>query len=399
MVNHLIAWSLDNRFVVMLLAVVLLGVGFLAAASLPLDAVPDLTNVQVQVLTTSPALGPVEVEQFITFPVENAMSGLPRVEEIRSISRYGLSAVTVAFEEGTDIYWARNLANERLQMARESIPPGMGDPQLWPIATGMSEIYQFEVRAKPGFEYSLMDLRTILDWQIAYQLRSVPGVIEVNTFGGELKTYEVQLDPDKLLNFGISLGQVFAALEENNGNAGGGAIRRGAEQRLIRAEGLIGSLDDIRNIVLIEALTLDFAAGLSVLTGETGAGKSLLLDALDALLGGAQGGQAARLLRRGSDRGRIEAGFSLSPPVRAWLTWQVTPGTFGSAKASTQTRWLAPSSFQAVVTQPTVSASAGPAVLRASASVASTAAWRAGAGTGRTAAGVFVQWRDFMPRS
>jgi cobalt-zinc-cadmium resistance protein CzcA len=250
MVNHLIAWSLDNRFVVMLLAVVLLGVGFLAAASLPLDAVPDLTNVQVQVLTTSPSLGPVEVEQFITFPVENAMSGLPKVAEIRSISRYGLSAVTVAFEEGTDIYWARNLANERLQMARENIPPGMGDPALGPIATGMSEIYQFEVRAKPGFDYSLMDLRTILDWQIAYQLRSVPGVIEVNTFGGELKTYEVQLDPDKLLNFGISLGQVFTALEENNGNAGGGAIRRGSEQRLIRAEGLVGSLDDIRNIVL-----------------------------------------------------------------------------------------------------------------------------------------------------
>jgi cobalt-zinc-cadmium resistance protein CzcA len=250
MVNHLISWSLDNRFVVMLLAVVLLGMGFLAAASLPLDAVPDLTNVQVQVLTTAPALGPVEVEQFITFPVENAMSGLPRVAEIRSISRYGLSAVTVAFEEGTDIYWARNLANERLQLARESIPPGMGDPVLGPIATGMSEIYQFEVRAKPGFDYSLMDLRTILDWQIAYQLRSVPGVIEVNTFGGELKTYEVQLDPDKLLNYGVSLGQVFAALEENNGNSGGGAIRRGAEQRLIRAEGLVGSLEDIRNIVL-----------------------------------------------------------------------------------------------------------------------------------------------------
>ena len=250
MVNPLIAWSLDNRFVVMLLAAVLLGLGFLAASTLPLDAVPDLTNVQVQVLTTSPALGPVEVEQFITFPVENAMSGLPRVAEIRSSSRYGLSAVTVAFEDGTDIYWARGLVNERLQQARESIPPGMGDPQLGPIATGMSEIYQFEVRAKPGFDYSLMDLRTILDWQIAYRLRSVPGVIEVNTFGGELKTYEVQLDPDKLLNFRISLGQVFAALEQNNGNSGGGAIRRGAEQRLIRAEGLVGSLDDIRNIVL-----------------------------------------------------------------------------------------------------------------------------------------------------
>ena len=250
MVSAIIAWSLDNRFVVMLLAIVLLGVGCLAASSLPLDAVPDLTNVQVQVLTTSPALAPVEVEQFITFPVENAMSGLPAVEEIRSISRFGLSAVTVAFQEGTDVYWARNLVNERLQMARENIPPGMGDPQMGPIATGMSEIYQFEVRARPGHDYDLMDLRTILDWQIAFQLRSVPGVIEVNTFGGELKTYEIQIDPDKLLNYGISLSRVFAALEENNGNAGGGAIMHGAEQRLIRGEGLVGSLDDIRTIVL-----------------------------------------------------------------------------------------------------------------------------------------------------
>ena len=250
MVSKIIDWSLDNPFVVMLLAVVLLGVGAMSMASLPLDAVPDLTNTQVQVLTISPSLGPVEVEQFITFPVENAMSGLPKVDEIRSISRYGLSAVTVAFEDGTDIYWARNIVNERLQQARESIPAGMGDPQMGPIATGMSEIYQFEVRAEPGHDYSLMDLRTILDWQIAYQLRSVPGVIEVNTFGGELKTYEVQVDPNRLLNYGISLSQVFAALEENNGNAGGGAIRHGAEQRLIRAEGLIGSLDDVGNIVL-----------------------------------------------------------------------------------------------------------------------------------------------------
>jgi cobalt-zinc-cadmium resistance protein CzcA len=250
MVSGIIAWSLDNRFVVMLVALVVMGMGFVAVSDLPLDAVPDLTNVQVQVLTISPALGPVEVEQFITFPVENAMSGLPAVDEIRSISRFGLSAVTVAFQDGTDIYWARNLVNERLQQARESIPPGMGDPQMGPIATGMSEIYQFEVRAKPGYDHSLMDLRSILDWQIAFQLRSVPGVIEVNTFGGELKTYEIQVDPDKLLNYGISLSRLFTALEENNGNAGGGSIRHGAEQRLIRGEGLVGSLDDIRTIVL-----------------------------------------------------------------------------------------------------------------------------------------------------
>ena len=250
MVNHVIEWSLENRFIVILLSIVLLGMGIVSLPSLPLDAVPDLTNTQVQVLTTAPALGPVEVEQFITFPVENAMSGLPRVSEIRSISRFGLSAVTVAFEDGTDIYWARNLVNERLQMARENIPAGMGDPQMGPIATGMSEIYQFEVRAKPGFTFSQMDLRTILDWQIAFQLRSVPGVIEVNTFGGQLKTYEVQVNPDKLLNYSISLSQVFRALEENNANAGGGYIAHGAELRLIRGEGLVSSLEDIRHIVL-----------------------------------------------------------------------------------------------------------------------------------------------------
>ncbi len=250
MVNHIIEWSLNNRFIVLLLAVVILGAGVFAAATIPLDAVPDLTNVQVQILTNAPALGPVEVEQFITFPVENAMSGVPDVEEIRSISRFGLSAVTVAFKDGTDIYWARNLINERLLQAREAIPPGMGTPELGPIATGMSEIYQFEVRAEPGSDYPLKELRTILDWQIAFQLRGVPGVIEVNTFGGELKTYEVQVDPAELQNYDISLSDVFRALQENNGNAGGGYITHGAEQRLIRGEGLVGSLQDLETIVL-----------------------------------------------------------------------------------------------------------------------------------------------------
>lgn len=250
MINNLIDWSLNNRFIVMLMAIVVMGMGIISATTIPLDAVPDLTNVQVQVLTNSPALGPVEVEQFITFPVENAMSGVPKVSEIRSISRFGLSAVTVAFEEGTDIYWARNLVSERLLKAKENIPPGMGTPELGPIATGMSEIFQFEVRGETGSGHSLSDLRTILDWQIAFQLRSVPGVIEVNTFGGELKTYEVQVDPAKLQNYGIALDQVFQSLQENNGNSGGGYIIHGSEQRLIRAEGLVGSLEDIGNIVL-----------------------------------------------------------------------------------------------------------------------------------------------------
>lgn len=250
MVNHIIEWALNNRFIVMLLAVVILGLGAFTATTIPLDAVPDLTNVQVQILTNAPALGPIEVEQFITFPVENAMSGVPAVDEIRSISRFGLSAVTVSFHDGTDIYWARNIVSQRLLRAKEEIPMGMGTPELGPIATGMSEIYQFEVRAEPGSSHTLKDLRTILDWQIAFQLRSVPGVIEVNTFGGELKTYEVQLDPVKLQNYNLSLNDVFLALQENNGNAGGGYIVHGAEQRLIRGEGLISTLSDVSSIIL-----------------------------------------------------------------------------------------------------------------------------------------------------
>ena len=250
MVNRLIDISLDNRFVVLLLVLLLVALGIGSMLTLPVDAVPDLTNVQVQVLTTSPSLGPVEMEQFVTFPIETSMSGIPRVREIRSVTRFGLSNVTVVFEEGTDIYWARQQVNERLAQAREEIPPGLGSPVIGPIATGMGEIYQFELRARPGYRYSLQQLRTILDWQVAFQLRSVPGVIEVNTFGGELKTYEVQVDPNALLNYRISLNRLFEALEKNNANAGGGYIVRHEEQQLIRGEGLIESLDDIADIVL-----------------------------------------------------------------------------------------------------------------------------------------------------
>jgi heavy metal efflux system protein len=249
--GRIIDLSLDNKFLVLLLALLLLGGGVWSMAHLPIDAVPDVTNVQVQVMTTAPALGPVEMEQLITFPVETAMSGLPHIEEIRSVSQFGLSVVTVVFEEGTDIYWARQNVQERLLIAREKIPPGMGTPAMGPISTGLGEIYQFEVRARPGHQHSLMELRETLDWIIAYQLRSVPGVIEINTSGGEVKTYEVQVDANKLLDYKIPLARVFEALRQNNSNEGGGyLILHGQEQRIVRGEGLIGSLDDIRSIVL-----------------------------------------------------------------------------------------------------------------------------------------------------
>lgn len=246
-----IDFALNNRFLVILGALLLAAGGLFAVTRLPVDAVPDVTNVQVQVMTTAPALGPLEIEQAVTVPVESAMSGLPRVEEIRSVSQFGLSVVTVVFEEGTDIYWARQLVGERLTAARESIPAGVPSPKLGPLATGLGEIYQFEVRSKPGHKHTLMELREVLEWQIAYQLRSVPGVIEVNTNGGELRAYEVRVDPRLLHDFKVPMRRVFEALQENNANEGGGyLILHSNEQRIVRGEGLVGSKADAERIVL-----------------------------------------------------------------------------------------------------------------------------------------------------
>jgi len=245
--GRIINLSLRWRLLVIVGACLILLIGMTALKNLPIDAVPDVTNVQVQILTNSPGLGPVEVEKFITFPVEIAMSGIPKVEEIRSVSKFGLSAVTVVFEDNTDIYWARQLILERLQTAREEIPEGLGDPEMGPISSGLGEIYQFEVR---GEGYSLMELRAILDWDVAFRLKSVPGVVEVNTFGGELKTYEVQVDPKKLISYGVSLSHVFEAIEKNNANAGGSYIEKNQEQYLIRGEGLVETLEDIGNIII-----------------------------------------------------------------------------------------------------------------------------------------------------
>ncbi len=247
MLNRIFEFSLRNRFLILVFAGLIVGVGIYSLWRLPIDAVPDVTPNQVQILTNAPGLGPVEVEQFITFPVETAMSGLPGITLIRSVSRFGLSAVTVYFDEGMDIYFCRRLVMERLPAAREAIPAGLGTPEMGPISTGLGEIYQFEVKGKG---YSLMELRSILEWDIAFKLKSVPGVVEVNTYGGELKTYEVQLDSSKLVAYNLPLGQVFEALEQNNANAGGAYIEHAQEQYLIRGEGLVRSLRDIENIVV-----------------------------------------------------------------------------------------------------------------------------------------------------
>ena len=245
--HSIVSFALANRFLVLILTLLVVGVGGWAMGVLPVDAVPDITPNQVLILTSAEGLGPVEVEQFITFPVETAMSGLPGIAEIRSVSRFGLSAVTVFFEEGMDLYFCRQLVMERLPQARELIPEGFGQPEMGPISTGLGEIYQFEVR---GEGYSLMELRSILEWDIAFQLRSVPGVVEVNSYGGELKTYELQLDADRLVGFNIPLARVFEAVEENNANSGGGYIEHNQEQYIVRGEGLVTTLEDMGNIVI-----------------------------------------------------------------------------------------------------------------------------------------------------
>ena len=239
--------------------VVLIGVlGAQSALRLPIDAVPDITNVQVQVLTKVPALGPVDIERTVTFPIESSMSGMPGVTEIRSVSRFGLSAVTIVFEEDTDLLRARQLVSERLTQARERLPPGV-TPDLGPMSTGLGEILQFEVRAEsmcapdePDTDacYTPMELRVVLDWFIAYEIRGVPGVVEVNSFGGELKTYEVEVLPDRLRALDVSLSELFVALERNNATAGGGYLVRAGEQLLVRGEGRIQGLEEIGDVLI-----------------------------------------------------------------------------------------------------------------------------------------------------
>jgi cobalt-zinc-cadmium resistance protein CzcA len=247
MLAHLIEASLKNRMLVLTLVVIVGALGVYSALALPIDAVPDLTNAQVQIVTDAGALSPLEVEQYVTYPVELTMSGLPHVEEIRSVSRLGISLVTVVFKEGTDILRARQLIQERLADAAEKIPPGYGTPRMNPLTTALGEILQFQVKSD---ELTPMQLRTILEWQIAPRLRQVPGVTEINTHGGYYQSYQVRPDPDRLASFGVSLADVFHAIESNNSTAGGGYVVHHDEQRFIRGQALLTSVDDIENVVI-----------------------------------------------------------------------------------------------------------------------------------------------------
>jgi len=247
MLSKLIEFSLHNRFFVLTATLLMAAGGLYSAIHLPIDAVPDMTNVQVQVMTDAGSLSPIEVERYVTNPVEWAMSGLPKVEEVRSVSKFGISLVTIVFEEGTDIYWARNIVNERMQTASSDIPPGYGTPELGPMTTALGEILQFEVRSS---NHSPMELRSILDWDIAARLREVQGVTEINTMGGFFKTYEVRPNPDRLASYELSLNDIFERLEMNNGTAGGGYIVHFDEQQFIRGQALLKNESDIRNVVL-----------------------------------------------------------------------------------------------------------------------------------------------------
>jgi cobalt-zinc-cadmium resistance protein CzcA len=247
LLSGVINWSLSNRAVVIAVFILLALSGCYAATRIPVDAVPDLVNVQVQVVTDAGTLPPLEVERYVTYPVELAVSGLPDVEEVRSVSKLGISLVTIVFAEGTDIYLARQLVAERLPEAKSRMALASGDPQLGTLSTALGEILQFEVR---GQDVDLMDLRSILEWEIAPVLREVPGVTDINSHGGFAKSYEVRVDPDRMSSRGIVLGEVIGALERNNISAGGGYIVKHGEQRFIRGEALLTSIAAIEQVVV-----------------------------------------------------------------------------------------------------------------------------------------------------
>ena len=247
LLSAIVALSLRNRAVVLLLTALFIAVGIHAALNLPVDAVPDITTVQVQIITSAPALSPVEMEQYVTVPVERSMAGIPKTTEVRSISKYGISVVTVVFQDGTDIYFARQLVSERMREASDSVPSQYGKPEMGPISSGLGEIFQFSIR---NDRLNTMQLEELLDWQVRPLLRAVPGIVEVNSFGGEDRQYQVILDPKRLQASGVSIAQVVEALEKSNANAGGGYIEHNREHFVIGTSGLVKSREDLERVVI-----------------------------------------------------------------------------------------------------------------------------------------------------
>lgn len=252
MLNQIIAFSVKNKLIIGLFVIALVGYGSYQFTRLPIDAVPDITDNQVQVITIAPSFGATDIERLVTFPIEQANNNISGLKEIRSFSRFGLSLVTIVFDDATDVYWARQQVAERLQKVQTQIPQGIGTPELGPVSTGLGEIYQYVVKPRAGYEnrYNETDLRTIQDWIVRRQLLGVKGVAEVSSFGGKLKQYSVEVDPNKLLAYGITITDVFKALEQNNQNTGGAYIEKGPAVLYIRSEGLLGSGEDIKNIAI-----------------------------------------------------------------------------------------------------------------------------------------------------
>lgn len=252
MLDRIIHFSIYNKLIIGIFTLALIAWGSYSLTRLPIDAVPDITDNQVMVITVSPTLAAQEVERLITFPVEQTMASIPEIDQIRSFSRFGLSIVTIVFKESTDIYWARQQISERLVEAGKQIPAGVGTPEMAPVTTGLGEIYQYVIHPKKGYEdkFDAMELRTIQDWMVKRQLLGTPGVAEVSGFGGYVKQYEIAVNPDKLQSMGVTVTDIFTALEKNNQNTGGAYINKNPTAYFIRSEGLVKSLEDLGKIVV-----------------------------------------------------------------------------------------------------------------------------------------------------
>lgn len=333
MFERIIRFAIEQRWLVLLAVLAMAGLGIFSYQKLPIDAVPDITNVQVQINTEAPGYSPLETEQRITYPIETVMAGLPGLAQTRSLSRYGLSQVTVIFEDGTDIYFARQLVNERIQSARTHMPDGIS-PAIGPISTGLGEIYLWTVEAdegarKPdGTPYTPTDLREVQDWIIKPQLRNVPGVTEINSIGGFEKEFQVAPDPARLSSYGLTMADVVGALERNNANVGAGYIERRGEQYLIRTPGQVRGVEDIRNVILgnvggVAIRVRDVAEvgiGRELRTGAaTDNGREVVLGTVFMLIG-----QNSRAVSQAVDRKMQEINRTLPAGVKAVTVYDRT---------------------------------------------------------------------------
>ncbi|CAJ97189.1 Cu/Ag efflux pump CusA [Cupriavidus necator] len=333
MFERLIRFAIEQRWLVLLAVLGMAALGLYSYTRLPIDAVPDITNVQVQINTAAPGYSPLETEQRITYPVETAMAGLPGLEQTRSLSRYGLSQVTVIFRDGTGIHFARQLVNQRIQEARDKLPAGI-TPAMGPISTGLGEIYLWTVEADPGARkpdgtpYTLSDLREIQDWVIRPQLRNVPGVTEVNAIGGHARAYVVAPSLERMASYGLSLADVVSALEKNNDNVGAGYIERRGEQYLVRVPGQVRSLEDIRDVIVgtAQGLPIRVRDVATVQTGgelRTGAatenGREVVLGTVFMLIG-----ENSRTVSQAVDRKMAEINRTLSKGVQAVTVYDRT---------------------------------------------------------------------------